>query len=345
VVGGTRYVKTPLAKQLPWVLVITIKDLYSNIPLSSIAYYLMDYVNVVVVELDSIPLRDLIHRGFVRLCFSLLRRGRSIPCYLIRDVCKILNRPVKIDLPKKVPPEMFDLVITGDPITSRLYLKPFRNAIKCYYAYDDPRPWIFLQHTLDAEVHVDYDIVFSAHKKFVKIYENLGAKSYWLPFAADPRINRPWKVNKDLDLLFIGNIPSGSKRARILFELLKWIKGIGKKLSFMIARAFLHDYAYLINRAKIVLNISTWNELTMRIFEVLGSGSFLLTDENEEVKELFIPRQHLDIFKSFEDLKDKILYYLENDSERANIAAQGHKYVYANHTYRHRALFILKTVG
>jgi spore maturation protein CgeB len=61
----------------------------------------------------------------------------------------------------------------------------------------------------------------------------------------------------------------------------------------------------------------------MRIYEALGIGSFLLTEESDQLREHFTPGLHLDTYKTPEELIDKIYYYLAHDKEREEIAAAG----------------------
>ncbi len=62
----------------------------------------------------------------------------------------------------------------------------------------------------------------------------------------------------------------------------------------------------------------------MRIFETLGVGSFMLSDEGIYPENL-IPGKHFDTYKTIKELKDKIQYYLIHEKEREEIAKNGQK--------------------
>jgi spore maturation protein CgeB len=92
----------------------------------------------------------------------------------------------------------------------------------------------------------------------------------------------------------------------------------------------------LYNSAKIVLNASRVRNssgLNMRFFEVLGSGSLLLTDQAPELERHFTPDVELIVFRDLIELKDKIRHLLENGSARRAVASQGYSKVQGNHTY------------
>lgn len=95
------------------------------------------------------------------------------------------------------------------------------------------------------------------------------------------------------------------------------------------------------NQSKIVLNMSVASEggkiqIKGRDFEVPGCGSLLLTQESEEIKEYFIPREEIITYKNIDDAIKKIEYYLINDEEREKIAKKGYSRVIKEHTYEKR---------
>jgi spore maturation protein CgeB len=74
----------------------------------------------------------------------------------------------------------------------------------------------------------------------------------------------------------------------------------------------------------------------MRLFEAAGAGSFQLVDDRPGVREWFTPGEHLVIYNSLDDLRDKVTYYLAHPDERERIAAAGRAHALAHHTYEQR---------
>lgn len=100
-------------------------------------------------------------------------------------------------------------------------------------------------------------------------------------------------------------------------------------------------------QSKINLNItirSIQTGLSQRVWDVLGSEGFLLTNYQMEVPEYLEIGKDLDCFESPLELKEKIAYYLEHDEERIEIARHGYETVKAKYTCRHQVAEILKRV-
>jgi spore maturation protein CgeB len=73
--------------------------------------------------------------------------------------------------------------------------------------------------------------------------------------------------------------------------------------------------------------------MTMRLFEVPASGSFLLTDHSVEITQVIQPGVHLETFRDLGEFREKLRRYLQGDEERERIAAQGRSHVAAHCTY------------
>ncbi|MBF0180246.1 MAG: glycosyltransferase [Magnetococcales bacterium] len=76
--------------------------------------------------------------------------------------------------------------------------------------------------------------------------------------------------------------------------------------------------------------------LTDRIFNVLLSGGFLLTDRTAALLELFEEGRDLETFGSLEELADKVAFYLAHPAPREAIARRGAETVRAGHTFVRR---------
>ena len=85
--------------------------------------------------------------------------------------------------------------------------------------------------------------------------------------------------------------------------------------------------------------------LNGRMFEVPACGGFLLTQPTENLEKYFEIGKELVTFADFEDLVDKVRYYLEHDSDREKIAQAGYKRAQTDHTYKKRFTEIFKRIG
>lgn len=76
--------------------------------------------------------------------------------------------------------------------------------------------------------------------------------------------------------------------------------------------------------------------LSLRIFDVLGAGGFLLTNYQPELELYFENKKDLVFFTSPEDMLAKAEYYLAHEEERMAIAKHGYETVKKLHTYEVR---------
>ena len=98
----------------------------------------------------------------------------------------------------------------------------------------------------------------------------------------------------------------------------------------------LTEMPLVFNHSKININPtakSIRSGLPLRIFDVLGCGGFLITNYQAELPDFFTIGEHLDVYRSFEDLEYKTDYYLNHPDLRREIAHNGYEYVKNNHTY------------
>ncbi len=101
----------------------------------------------------------------------------------------------------------------------------------------------------------------------------------------------------------------------------------------------------IFNNSRINMNITAKNirsGLPQRIWDILGSGGFCLTNYQAEIGEELIPGIHLETYSSMEELEDKLKYYLENENKRKEIAQAGYEEVKAHHTWTIRMAQILR---
>lgn len=73
--------------------------------------------------------------------------------------------------------------------------------------------------------------------------------------------------------------------------------------------------------------------LPLRIWDILGSCGFCLTNYQTELSELLNIGTHLDTYSSFDELDEKIHFYLNHPSIRKEIAQTGYEEIKNHHTY------------
>lgn len=108
-----------------------------------------------------------------------------------------------------------------------------------------------------------------------------------------------------------------------------------------------HEMPQIFYQSNVNLNMTIPNIKTgipLRIWDILGSTGFVLSNYQTEFNGLFTAGQHLDIFEDTEELKDKTTFYLEHDTLRCKIARAGFELVHKEHTYKHRIQSMLRII-
>ena len=100
--------------------------------------------------------------------------------------------------------------------------------------------------------------------------------------------------------------------------------------------------------SKINLNISLKGiegGTAKRVMDIMGVGGFALTNYCPETAELFEEDKEIVMFKTPEELLEKVDYYLAHDEEREQIALAGQKKVLSCYTYQKMVKNILDWAG
>ena len=206
-----------------------------------------------------------------------------------------------------------------------------------------------------------YGEIFSFSKVTAQFFaETKKFNATFLPFGAKPITNlitNIEKANSEIDVLFVG---SADLRRIFLLENIKDVVTIygnrwernyplmsdGLKKTVTDETVWGEQLQALLASAKIVININRTHfygagtGVNLRVFEALAAGAFLLTDYCDELTELFEIGKEIEVFRSNQELVEKVQYYLANPEKRFEIAKQGHERFLNSHTWQSRVLVI-----
>ncbi|QPJ63429.1 MAG: glycosyltransferase [Candidatus Nitronauta litoralis] len=194
-------------------------------------------------------------------------------------------------------------------------------------------------YLIDTHIHLEkhfeiakrFDVIFLAQKKYVDILRAQGNDQvFWLPLACDPDIHGKVETEKLWDVGFVGSVTPANPRRKKLLDF------IGSRFDLKVDRKFMDEMARHFCESRIVFNNAIKNDLNMRVFEAMCTGSMLITDEAVGLEDLFEDQQHFVMYRD-DSLLETIQYYLENPEQRETIAEEGRREVLAHHTYSHRA--------
>lgn len=85
--------------------------------------------------------------------------------------------------------------------------------------------------------------------------------------------------------------------------------------------------------------------VTMRVFDTLACGGFLLTEHSDELAELLEPGVEVATYRDVGELRQRAAYYLENPEEAREVARRGREAVILRHNMRDRMQHIFRSAG
>jgi len=189
-----------------------------------------------------------------------------------------------------------------------------------------------IQTLLKYALQENFDFIMSDHKRHhLHYFKEIGfEKVFWLPaFNIFPH-KQPHYEDKLYKVSFVGQAGRWHPYRK---NILQYLNAKGIELNtFQVPQP---KAAEIYAQSLINLNISLNGDLNLRVFEVLSSGGFLLTDKltmESGLELLFKDGQHLVCFENDSDLLDKIRYFLQHPDEAKAIAQNGYEEFQRNHT-------------
>jgi len=109
------------------------------------------------------------------------------------------------------------------------------------------------------------------------------------------------------------------------------------------------EMAKVIGSSNISINFSmggdgTTKQVKLRPFEVCASGTLCLTEDAPGLSDFYVIGEEIIVFKTKEELKELIEYYLNHEDERKKIATAAYERTVAKHSWKSRFEEILNVV-
>jgi len=244
----------------------------------------------------------------------------------------------ELDITTDTTPDMEQIIADTDPANyPELYL--WVETGGGYYPLNlDAMPCPKACYLIDSHLYLDFhlewakqfDMVFIAQREYLDDFRRQGTRAHWLPLGCDPEVHRRFEMQKLHSIGFVGGIKSGSRREVLLSKL-------ASQLPVHYERCYWDDMARLFSQSQIVFNEALRNDLNMRVFEAMSTGTLLLTDlaKNSGQDELFRDGEDYAIYRD-NIVCDVARFYLDNEELREQIALRGQRMVHNAHTYAHR---------
>ena len=211
------------------------------------------------------------------------------------------------------------------------------------------------------------DAYFCFERTDIELVKKFNVHTYFLPQAYDPDIYYPIaNCEKEIDVLFVGNLYYYPERVRLLKSLAKKLKG---KYIFKVYGVYKPIYKnpikwlfreersvflnknispkevnLLYNQSKLCLNIHHWQTkegANPKVFEICGSGAFQVVDYNPFIAETF-PENSIAMYESEEQCIEQILRSFHSDV--LVYAAEAYRTVSEKHTFTTRIKEVLEVM-
>ncbi len=221
----------------------------------------------------------------------------------------------------------------------------------------------FMDHLLSERIGGDIEKRTGIINRMREIYaESPGAdlrrfleenRESWLPgLKSGPEIFKAtaiWMVGYLYRKDFVVSVSERYRQRFICFGDINWKKFI-KNSDVSTEACYYKNLSATYRSTRINLNlnrIQVRTSFNQRVFDVLASGAFLLTEKREMNPFLFnteTEEKELAEFTTKEDFFKKADYYLNHETERKEIAALGRERVIKEHTYIQRLDTILESI-
>ncbi|MGA9762562.1 MAG: glycosyltransferase [Gaiellaceae bacterium] len=198
------------------------------------------------------------------------------------------------------------------------------------------------------------DLILTSFPHFVDRFRSLGIGSEYLKIGFESSLReRLTRLPATYGAVFVGGIAdvhaegtATLEKVAAEIELDTWGYGFENLPEGSALRKRFHGEAWGLEmydvffNSKIVVNrhSSAAENFAnnMRLYEATGAGAMLLTDEKDNLGELFDVGSEVVAYGDADDLIEKIRYYLAHDQERLAIARAGQERTLHSHTYLQR---------
>lgn len=198
--------------------------------------------------------------------------------------------------------------------------------------------------TFSKNICKDFTYCSTPEKNYINKYKEIGYENILLG---------NWHCNEDL--LFkkekVLNVSFCGGQTQSRFEIFNDLKNSEIDLKYFYGLAY-EDVMKVYSFSKIGLNLTVNDndlekkpQMKLRIFEVVAGKSLLLTEHAENLEDFFEIGKEIETFSTITEAKDKINFYLKNDSAREKIANSGHARFLKEHTSKIRLKNILQQIN
>ena len=155
------------------------------------------------------------------------------------------------------------------------------------------------------------DYVFTSCPGCVDDIKTMCSNVYRIHGGYDSVLHKPIDIPKIRGAAFIGDLRPYRQefRKHVEFDVINGVYGL--------------DHSKAVSETKINISFTEGRGVSNRIYKLMAAGGFVLTQPWVDLSETFTVGEHLDVFETVDELKEKIKFYLDNEEERNTIALRG----------------------
>ena len=207
----------------------------------------------------------------------------------------------------------------------------------------------------EGDAYAPYDLLVSSLPNYVEFFRKIGKRADLSRLAFEPSVLEKLgpQPNRDIALSFVGSLsPEHGGRIELLEHVAKhaplrvWGNGIERLPRSSPLHALYQGEVWgrnmynILRRSRVTLNkhinIAGNMANNMRLYEATGMGALLLTDNQLNLNEIFLPGQQVETYSSADDCLVQIEALLADEPNRAKIATAGQKQAIDEQNYFHR---------
>ena len=246
-----------------------------------------------------------------------------------------------------------DFVFTCTPgLKSEMEAEGLRTYL-VYHAFDDA----LIPQIAEKPSHPENDFVFSGslisgakfHDERIKLIENILKGN--IDISLYVNLEKQYKIKAKQSIYYVRSLLNKMNMEKLTnrISLFEYGKTRIDNYSDLLLKSCQNpvyglDMYKLFQNSRVVLNmhigVAGAFAGNMRLFEVTGTGSCLMTDNKKNLKDLFDTDYEIVVYDNAEDCVNKVRWLLENETQRAKIASAGHARTLKSHTVENRCIQI-----
>ncbi|MGO8734239.1 MAG: glycosyltransferase [Terriglobia bacterium] len=213
-------------------------------------------------------------------------------------------------------------------------------------------------------VAAPYDVVFLKEPFLVRAFrEKLGTNAHYLPECCNPMWHKRMSLTEEdrakygCDVAALGTLHYW--RAAVLkpfadYDLKIWGTDPPSYIDSPLRKNYTNHYvtreetSKALGAAKVAINTIHYSEIegvNKTLFAAAGCGAFEIAEWKPALPQLFEPEREIVTYRTGQELKEKVDYYLARPEERAEISEGSYARAQREHTYELRLKRMLDILG